>query len=96
MKTRSDVGISSRVMAAFVVCGVVAATAAQAQPANDTAEAVTASLESPPLCGDIRSRAVIVQLEDGATYLLSNQQLTVMKRPSAVDSWESDHLNSGN
>ena len=96
METRSDVGALSRVMAAFAVCGIVAATAAQAQPANDTAEAATASLESPPLCGDIRSRAVILQLEDGATYMLSTQKLTVTKRPSAVDSWESDHLNSGN
>jgi hypothetical protein len=74
----------------------VATTAAQAQPANDTAEAATASLESPPLCGDIRSRAVILQLEDSATYTLSTQKPTVMKRPSTVDSWESDHLNSGN
>ena len=96
MKTRSDVGTLSRVMAAFAVCGIVAATAARAQPANDTAEAATASLESPPLCGDIRSRAVILQLEDGKTYLLSNQKLSVMKRPSVVDSWETDHMNSGN
>ena len=96
MKGQSDVGILGGIMAAFVACGSLAATAAQAQPINETAVTPAALLESPPLCGDIRGRAVIVQLEDGATYMVTNQNLSVMERSSAVDGWEANHLNSGN
>jgi len=96
MKGQRAVGILGGIMAACVACGSLAATAALAQPINETAVTAAALLESPPLCGDIRGRAVIVQLEDGATVLLTNQSLAIMKRSSGVDSWEADHLNSGN
>ncbi len=96
MKGQSNVGILGGITAAFVAFGSSAATAAQAQPINDTAVIQAALLESPPQCGDIRGRAVIVQLEDGATYLVRSQHRTVMQRPAAVDSWEANHLNAGN
>jgi hypothetical protein len=96
MKGQSDVGILGGIMAALVACGSLAATAVQAQPINETAVTPAALPESPPLCGDIRGRVVIVQLEEGATYMVTNQNLAVMDRSSTVDSWEVDHANSGN
>jgi len=96
MKGKSDVGILGGIMAAFAACASLAATAAQAQPITEAAVTPAALLESPPQCGDIRGRAAIVQLEDGATYTVTSQNLTVIERPGAVDSWETNHVNSGN
>jgi hypothetical protein len=97
MKLPND-KISRRILpAVFVAAGLITAMGVHAEALNQSGVTPTFVPESPPLCGvDLRGRVALIQFEDGATYVLAEPSVPVSQRAGSGDSWEADHLNSGN
>jgi hypothetical protein len=97
MKVQSEFKISRRMLpATFAAVGILAAASVYAEPVNEAGVTPASLLQSPPQCGDIRGRVAMFQLENGATYVLAEKSRPLLQRAGDADSWEADHMNSGN